>query len=412
MRLDERARMQQIPDRGTIPNARSSSSPRSAVPDQRRRATIAAAIATIVVLILIYVGSRGLRDFDSALIGYAVATVFVVAALTYRYTLWIGRPPTQLYFRAGWREFLSWKNFRRYTLLIPRAWWTDIFGQTFILRRSPTRWLMHECIFWGVVLSLLVTVPLTWGWIRFTLVPPDHYRAWFFGIPVMTFPISSGIGFSAFHVLDFSAVLLLVGLAIATWRRITNAGLLSTQRFGFDLMPIFLLAAIAVTGLALTASSHWWGGSFYWFIALTHEVVVVLWLLSLPFGKFFHIIQRPASIGVTLYQQVSQDVEHYPSAHAHAHATAPANPELATATPASTSTSANTALDSSARHCRRCGRELPSAQFVSDLKYVLNNLGQDYSLGRELGTLQDYCPTCKRVLRGEAYYALMKQNFL
>ena len=36
----------------------------------------------------------------------------------------------------------------------------------------------------------------------------------------------------------------------------------------------------------------------------------MLWLLSIPFGKFFHIIQRPASIGVTLYQQVNQDVEH------------------------------------------------------------------------------------------------------
>ena len=37
-------------------------------------------------VVLIYVGSRGLRDFDSALIGYAVATLFAIAALTYRYT--------------------------------------------------------------------------------------------------------------------------------------------------------------------------------------------------------------------------------------------------------------------------------------------------------------------------------------
>jgi hypothetical protein len=359
------------------------------VSSQQRRAAIAALGATAVLLVLIYIGSRGLRDFDAALIGYAVATVFVVAALTYRYALWIGRPPTRLYFRAGWREFLSWRNFRRYTLLIPKAWWTDIFGQTFLFRRSPTRWLMHQAIFWGVVVSLLVTVPLTFGWIRFTLVPPDHYRAWFFGIPVMTFPIASGIGFSAFHILDFTAVLLLVGLAIAIWRRITNAGLLTTQRFGFDLMPLFLLGAIAVTGLALTASSAWWGGAFYWFIALTHQVVVVLWLLSLPFGKFFHIIQRPASIGVTLYQQVSQDMEHY--APASNGAPVPSHP---------------------VRQCRTCGERLPSAQFVADLKEVLGELGQDYRLGDELGTLQDYCPTCKRVLRGRAYYELMQQRFL
>lgn len=35
-------------------------------------------------------------------------------------------------------------------------------------------------------------------------------------------------------------------------------GLRTTQRFGFDLAPLVLLFAIAVTGLALTASSLWW----------------------------------------------------------------------------------------------------------------------------------------------------------
>jgi hypothetical protein len=303
----------------------------------RARATLAAAVATAITLVLVFIGSRGLRDFDAALIGYAVATVFAIAALTFRYTLWIERPPTSHYFWAGWRTFLSWRNFRRYALLVPKALWTDIIGQTFIKRRGTARWLTHQAIFWGVVLSILVTVPLTFGWVRFTLVPPDDYRAWFFGFPVATVPIESGIGFSAFHILDFTAVLLIAGVVAATWRRLRDMGLLTTQRFGFDLVPLVLLFAIAVTGLALTASSAWWGGSFYWFIALVHQVVVVLWLLSLPFGKFFHIIERPASIGVTLYQQVAQDVEYYrrvePSTEG---ATAPV--------------------------CRRCGTAIPSRQ--------------------------------------------------
>ena len=72
------------------------------------------------------------------------------------------------------------------------------------------------------MLSLRVTVPLSFGWIRFTLVPPDHYRAWFFGIPVLTFPIEAGAGFAIFHILDFTAVLLIVGLVIAVWRRLTD----------------------------------------------------------------------------------------------------------------------------------------------------------------------------------------------
>ena len=62
--------------------------------------------------------------------------------------------------------------------------------------------------------------------------------------------------------------------------------------------------------------------------------------------------------------------------------------------------------------CKRCGEEFPSQQFISDLKGVLNDLGQEYNLGDGRGVLQEYCPTCKRVLRGEAYYQLMGKRFL
>ena len=353
----------------------------------KARAATAAAAVTAITILLVIIGSRGLRDFDAALIGYAVATVFAIAAFTYRYALWIGRVPTGHYFRAGWATFFSWRNFRRYTLLVPRALWTDLVGQTFIRKRSNARWLAHQAIFWGVILSVAVTVPLTFGWIRFTLVPPDGYRAWFFGFPVMTFPIEARTGFAIYHILDFTAVLLIAGVVAAIGRRMRDVGLLTTQRFGFDFMPLILLLAIAVTGLALTASSVWWDGAFYWFIALGHQVVVVLWLLSLPFGKFFHIIERPASVGVTLYQQVAQDMEYYG--------------------PASRDREARPAAV-----CPRCGADLPSARFIGDLEGVLADLGQRYDLGDGRGLLQDYCPTCKRVLRANAYYSLMKRDFL
>lgn len=344
-------------------------------------AAVLSLLSALVLMLLIYLGSRGLKDFDSALIGYAVATILALAALVYRYTLWITRPPTWRYFKAGWTHFFSWRNFTRYASLIPRAWWTDILAQTFIWKRSKQRWLMHICIFWGVVLSCLITFPLTFGWFRFTLIPPDQYRMWLFGIPTIQFPIEAGVGFSIFHGLDFTATLLIIGLVIAIWRRSTDAGLLVTQRFGFDLMPLLLLLGISVTGLALTASSLWWEGRFYWFISLVHQVVVVAWLLTLAFGKFFHIIERPASIGVTLYQTVNQDVEHY-------------GPQPQTG------------------KCARCGEELPSHQFVQDLALTLNELGQQYNLGEQRGLLQEYCPTCKRVLRGQAYYQLMGKRFL
>lgn len=343
-------------------------------------ATIAILAAAILVL-LMYVGSRRFKDFDSALIGYAVATVFALAAVAYRYTLWITRPPTWRYFKGGWANFLSLRNFLRYTTLIPKAWWHDLLAQTFILKRGFWRWAAHISIFWGVVLSCAITFPLTFGWIRFSLVPPDTYQAWFFGLRVFSFPIEARTGFAIFHALDFTAILLIVGLALALYRRTNDLGLTAIQRFGFDLVPLVLLFAIAVTGLALTASSLWWHGRFYWFISLVHQVTVVGWLIALPFGKFFHIVQRPASIGVTLYQTVNQDVEHYG-----------AQPQTG--------------------GCRRCGRDLPSQQFVADLKATLVDLRQDYDLGGERGWLQDYCPTCKRTLRGQAYYQAMGRKFL
>ncbi|MGH2370450.1 MAG: MFS transporter, partial [Chloroflexota bacterium] len=354
-----------------------------------RRALPAATIAvlaTAILLLLIYVGSRGLRDFDAALIGYAVGSVFAIAAIVYRYALWITRPPTWRYFKAGWTNFLSWRNFRNYTTLIPVALWRDIFGQTFILKRSPLRWVMHQSIFWGVLLSCLITFPLTFGWIRFTLVPPDDYQLWFFGLPMLQFPIEAGTGFALFHALDWTAFLLILGVGIALWRRLREVGLLTVQRFGFDLVPLVLLLAIAVTGLALTASSLWWEGRFYWFISLTHQVTVVAWLLSLPYGKFFHIVQRPASVGVTLYQTVNQGLERFRTREA---AAGPPPPGLAPAglpagDPARTG------------QCRRCGDALPSQQFVRDLQATLEELGQRYDLGAEAGWLQEYCPTCKR----------------
>ena len=334
------------------------------------------AAASLVVVLLSYLGSRGFKDFDVALIGYFVGTVFATGAIVYRYTLWITRPPTWRYFRAGWANFFSWKNFRRYALFLPKTIWHDLIAQTFILKRSKLRWVMHQTIFWGVIGSLAVTIPLTLGWIRFTLTPPDDYNAVVFGITVMRFPIEAGTGFMIFHVLNWTALLLIIGLGIALWRRVSDVGLLTTQRFGFDLVPLLLLLAIAVTGLLLTASSLWWHGQYYWFISLTHQVIVVAWMLSIPFGKFFHVVQRPASVGVKLYQHVNQDIE------------------------------------SAGGVCRGCGEALPSAQFIEDLKTNIQDLGMDFDLGDDRGTLQDYCPTCKRTMRGAAYYQLLGKRFL
>ena len=65
-----------------------------------------------------------------------------------------------------------------------------------------------------------------------------------------------------------------------------------------------------------------------------------------------------------------------------------------------------------AARCARCGDDLPSAQFIADLKATLHDLGQHYNLDDQHGSLQDYCPACKRIMRGQAYYHALGKRFL
>ncbi len=37
----------------------------------------------------------------------------------------------------------------------------------------------------------------------------------------------------------------------------------------------------------------------YHFIALSHQALVIMTLFYLPFGKLFHVVQRPASVGTS-----------------------------------------------------------------------------------------------------------------
>ncbi len=345
-------------------------------------------LAAALLVLLIALGSRGFHWFDAALIGYAVATVFAIAAVTYKYSFWLARPPTGRYWRRSWQLFFSYENFRRYTLLIPRAI-ADLFAQQFIRRRGVYRWVTHQCIFWGVLLSCAITFPLTFGWLRFTQTPTGLYRIWVFGFPFFTAPVDSFFAFLLFHALDFTALLLLIGLVLAFHRRFHDLALISVQRFGFDIVPLALLLAIAITGLALTADSAWLGGVYYWYISLTHETVVVLWLISLPFGKFFHLIERPATVGIELYWRTGEGTE--------------------------------------MQKCARCGEAYAPIRFIQDLKKTLYDVDENYMISdtpaphensqpqgtpteeKATGVLwwQDLCPTCKRVMRAQANLAAL-----
>ena len=100
-------------------------------------------------------------------------------------------------------------------------------------------------------------------------------------------------------------------------------------------------------------------GRFYVFLNTVHALTVILGLMYLPFGKLFHIFQRPGNLGVAYYKRAAEA----------------GPPQI----------------------CARCGDPFASALQMGDLKDVLPLVGFDYSLP-EGGNYQDHCPACRRRL--------------
>ena len=261
---------------------------------------------TAALAVLIIAGSRTLAHFDAALVGYTFAVLFATFAITYRYSMWLQRPPTRKYWVRGWQVFFNRKylgrNIRNWFALVG----SDFALNRFIFRRDRMRGLAHWLIMWGCTLAFAITFPLVFGWIHFETVPGDleSYRTYVFGFATNSFRIHSITALLIFHGLVWSAFLVIAGVMLAMRRRMREHGAVAVQRFAEDILPLVLLFAISVTGLLLTASYTWMKGYGYDFLALLHAVVVIFTLLWLPFGKFFHIFQRPAQLGVSFYKDV------------------------------------------------------------------------------------------------------------
>jgi len=317
---------------------------------------------TAGLAVLVVVGSRDLEHFDAALVAYTFATLFAVFGITYRYAMWLQRPPTAMMWRRGWQIFLRPRWLARNLV----AWFRKVGGRfalnDFIWRRGKGRWAAHWLIMWGCVIAGLITFPLVFGWIHFTTLDGDFglYRVHVFGLDVASFPLGSALAFGVFHGLVWSALLVIPGVMLAMRRRMVDRGAAVLQQFGEDFLPLLLLFAISVTGLMLTASYTWMKGYAYDFLAILHAVTVILALLWLPFGKFFHVFQRPAQLGASFYREIGEREEQ--------------------------------------ARCARCGDPYAPRQQVDDLETVTAQLGYRYQMpGRPEGHYQRICPRCRRV---------------
>jgi nitrate reductase gamma subunit len=264
---------------------------------------IATAVSTLTIVFVFY-GSRKLQNFDAALITYLFGTVFAFFGIVYRYSVWLQRPPTWMYFKRS-LQFLFTGKILSHLWFLGKESVGNIVVQKFIYPRSKYRWFAHFCIALGCISAFAITIPLTFGWIHFTLAPNSIsiYEAHFFGFKMMDFKIGSVLAFLIFHALNWSSWLVIIGSVYYLRRRLTNPGLIATQSFEGDLLPLILLIAISLTGLCLTYSYQFMKGFAYDFLAVIHAVTVIMFLIWIPFGKFFHIIQRPAQIGAHIYKK-------------------------------------------------------------------------------------------------------------
>ena len=329
---------------------------RTATDASTLRAFLWGLAAAGLVVLGIYFGSRRLRDFDAALVAYAGASVFSAFGLGYRYTMWLRRPPTRMYWRRGWQVF-----FARLPINLPKlvvVAWDNLVAQRFIEKRSRLRWLAHLLIAWGCILAAAVTFPLSFGWIRFESAPasPPIYDAFVFGVKAFRFVTAGPLAPLVFNVLDIAAVMVLAGIGLALWRRARDRGALAVQQLANDLLPLVLLFAVSVTGLFLTLSTHAMRGMRYGFLSELHAVTVIFTLLYLPFGKFFHIFQRPAQLSVKYYKEAG--------------------------------------ARAGAARCSGCDEPFAAKLHVDDLKSVERELGIRFATAG--AHYQDVCPACRR----------------
>jgi NNP family nitrate/nitrite transporter-like MFS transporter len=313
---------------------------------------LGAGVAAVLVLSAgIVMGSGNLRHYDPVLLTYTFGVVFSAFSVAYRYAIWLQRPPTKLFLRRFF-DLIRRGNPVGNLIFVMRAATVNLGAQRFIRQRSFRRWLIHFLIAWGTMISAAVTFPLVFGWLHFATRAddPETYRVMALGLCVGEFSSESLLRYALFNLLNISAVMVIAGAGLSLQRRLREPAAISRQQFGSDIVPLLLLLAISLTGLMLTFCTHFLQGAGYTVLSLVHAMTVTVTLLYLPYGKLFHIFQRPLHLAVILYRRQNQ-----------------AGPPAV---------------------CRRCGEAFAGTLHIADLKKTMAFVG--FSLDLEL------CPGCKR----------------
>jgi hypothetical protein len=330
--------------------------------------------ATFVVSVGVALGSGNLLHYDPALLIYTFGSLVSVFVITYRVTAFYQRPPSRLYALRALQRLLRLRGWAT----VSKQGATDVGAQRFIFRRNKLRWIAHLLFSWGTLIACAITIPLVFGWMHFETPAGDlnRYDVIVFGQNVHSFHIESLTSFLVFNMLNISAVMVIVGVSIALHRRLYAPGRSrSRQQFGRDFVPLLMLLAISITGLMLTYSMHAMDGYGYSELSLVHALVVIVAMIYIPFGKFFHVFVRPLHLAVGLYRRedAKQDLV----------------------------------------KCQICSSEFAGQMHVADLKKILRETGMNWTFDDgPVAHYADVCPSCRRRSMGATHHNLAQAKKL
>lgn len=309
-------------------------------------------LSVLGLAVLTFIGTRMFTHVDLNLYGYMVGTLIFLGGFFYRFIAWGERPPTKIIIKKGIKLLL-----RKST---PKTSVEQLATYRFIWNRGIYRWTQHIMMGWGVILSCLVTFPLVFGWMYFTMDENGMYNIILMGIQILTVPADGLIANFSYNALNISATMVIIGVCMALYRRLKNMQARAEQKFLYDFLPLYLLLFISITGLALTFSNVFLNGFGHPVMSLIHQWSVIITLIYLPFGKLAHIPFRPLSVFARNYR------EHY--------------------------------METAPKHCKVCGEAFVSAEQSNDVVNVLqtNHIQFQTEDGHHLAEL---CLPCRRKYR-------------
>ena len=309
-------------------------------------------LAVCGLAILSFIGTRMFTHIDLNLYGYMVGTIVFLGGFFYRFIAWAERPPTKLMIKKGIKLL-----FRKST---PKTSVEHLATYRFIWNRGIYRWTQHVLIGWGCVLAILVTFPLVFGWMYFTMDDNGYYNIIMLGMQVMTVKADGLIANLSYNALNISAVMVISGVCMALYRRLKNMQARAEQKFLYDFLPLYMLLLVSITGLALTFMNIFLHGAGQPAMSLIHQWSVIITLIYLPFGKLAHIPFRPMSVLTRNYR------EHYG--------------------------------EQSMKKCKVCGDEFVSTEQSKDVVEVLGVNDIEFQT-KEGFHLAELCLPCRRKYR-------------